>query len=82
MDNRLIHRVYLLSIRSANGEYETQTDPANPAIRPTEDVDIVVAVVALADYRRIEELLRERDFAQDMRPYAAICRGTRSARAA
>lgn len=50
------------------------TDPAMPAIRPTEDVDIVAEVLALADYHRIEKLLRARGFAQDMRPGAPICR--------
>jgi predicted nucleotidyltransferase len=50
------------------------TDPAMPAIRPTEDVDIVAEVLALADYHRIEKLLRARGFAQDMRPDAPICR--------
>ena len=50
------------------------TDPANPAIRPTDDVDIVAEVLALADYHRIEKRLRERGFAQDMRPDAPICR--------
>jgi predicted nucleotidyltransferase len=50
------------------------TDPANPPIRPTEDVDIVVEVLVLADYHRVENALRERGFAQDMRPNAPICR--------
>lgn len=50
------------------------TDPAMPPIRPTQDVDIVVEVLALADYHRIEKQLRERGFAQDMRPNAPVCR--------
>lgn len=50
------------------------TDPANPAIRPTEDVDIVVEVLALSDYHRIESALRKLGFAQDMRAEAPICR--------
>ena len=50
------------------------TDPANPPIRPTEDVDIVAEVVALSGYHRIEKALRERGFIQDMSPSAPICR--------
>ena len=50
------------------------TDPAMPAIRPTEDVDLLCRVVVLADYRRVETALRARGFAQDMRPEAPICR--------
>lgn len=50
------------------------TDPAMPAIRPTEDVDIVVEVVALAGYHQIEGVLRGRGFEQDMSPDAPICR--------
>lgn len=50
------------------------TDPANPSIRPTEDVDIVAEVLALSGYHRIEKTLRERGFAQDMSADAPICR--------
>lgn len=50
------------------------TDPANPPIRATEDVDIVAEVLALRDYHAIEAALRERGFVQDMRPDAPICR--------
>lgn len=50
------------------------TDPAMPAIRPTEDVDLVCQVTALAEYHRVEQALRTRGFAQDMRPQAPICR--------
>ena len=50
------------------------SDPANPPIRPTEDVDIVAEVLALSGYHRIEKTLRERGFAQDMSPGAPICR--------
>jgi hypothetical protein len=50
------------------------TDPANPAIRPTEDVDIVVEAVVLQDYHQVEKQLRARGFAQDMQPQAPICR--------
>lgn len=50
------------------------TDPAMPAIRPTEDVDLVCQAVMLADYHRVETALRARGFVQDMRPDAPICR--------
>lgn len=50
------------------------TDPAMPAIRPTEDVDIVCRAVALTDYHQVETALRARGFVQDMRPEAPICR--------
>lgn len=50
------------------------TDPANPPIRSTEDVDIVAEVLALSGYHRIEKALRERGFTQDMSADAPICR--------
>ena len=50
------------------------TDPANPPIRSTEDVDIVAEVLALSAYHRIEKALRERGFTQDISADAPICR--------
>ncbi len=50
------------------------TDPAMPAIRPTEDVDLLCQAVVLGDYHRVEQALRARGFVQDMRPQAPICR--------
>ncbi len=50
------------------------TDPATPAIRPTEDVDLVCQAVMLADYHRIETALRARGFVPDLRPEAPLCR--------
>lgn len=50
------------------------TDPAMPAIRPTEDVDLVCRAVARVEYHRVEMALRTRGFVQDMRPEAPICR--------
>lgn len=50
------------------------TDPAMPAIRPTEDVDLVCRAVVREDYYQIERALRERGFVQDMRADAPICR--------
>ena len=50
------------------------TDPAMPTIRPTEDVDLICQAVVLADYHRIEKMLRARGFVQDMRADAPICR--------
>lgn len=50
------------------------TDPAMPAIRSTEDVDLLCQAAALGDYHRVETALRERGFMQDLRPDAPICR--------
>ena len=50
------------------------TDPAQPPIRPTEDVDLLSQVVARTDYYALEQQLRARGFQQDMRPEAPICR--------
>jgi predicted nucleotidyltransferase len=50
------------------------TDPAQPAIRPTEDVDLLAQVLARADYYALEQTLRNRGFTQDLRPNAPICR--------
>jgi hypothetical protein len=50
------------------------TDPAQPAIRPTEDVDLLAQVVARQEYYLLEGRLRARGFQQDMRPDAPICR--------
>lgn len=50
------------------------TDPAMPAIRPTEDVDLIVHAVALADYHKVERALADQGFVQDMAPNAPICR--------
>lgn len=49
-------------------------DPAQPAIRPTEDVDLLAQVLARADYVELEHQLHARGFKQDMRPEAPICR--------
>lgn len=50
------------------------TDPAMPAIRPTDDVDLICEAAMRADYYRVETALRARGFAQDMRTAAPICR--------
>lgn len=50
------------------------TDPAMPAIRPTEDVDLLVQALTLADYHRFGKTLAARGFAHDMSPDAPICR--------
>lgn len=50
------------------------TDSTQPAIRPTEDVDLIVRTVVRNDYRRIEAQLRARDFANDLSADAPICR--------
>lgn len=50
------------------------TDPGMPPIRATDDVDIVVHVVALKDYHAVERALAARGFVQDMSRDAPICR--------
>lgn len=50
------------------------TDPAQPAIRPTEDVDLLAQLIVRADYYALETELRARGFSQDMRAGAPICR--------
>lgn len=50
------------------------TDPAAPAIRPTEDVDLLVEALTLADYHRVGERLTAQGFRNDRRSGAPICR--------
>lgn len=50
------------------------TDPALPAIRATEDVDVVVETATLADYHRLEKEMAAAGFGRDMREGAPICR--------
>ncbi len=50
------------------------TDPAQPAIRPTEDVDLIVEAAVLADYQRVEQALRRLGFVNDISKDAPICR--------
>lgn len=50
------------------------TDPALPVIRPTEDVDLIVQALALADYHKIESALVRQGFTRDLRQEAPICR--------
>lgn len=50
------------------------TDPGQPAIRPTEDVDMIIHATARADYQKIEAALRERGFVNDTSRDAPICR--------
>lgn len=50
------------------------TDLALPAIRRTDDVDIVTNAEALADYYHFEDQLRGLGFVQDQSPDAPVCR--------
>lgn len=45
-----------------------------PAIRPTEDVDLLVQALTLADYHRVEKTFAARGFTHDMSPDAPVCR--------
>jgi predicted nucleotidyltransferase len=50
------------------------TDVAMPAIRRTDDVDIVTSAQDLADFDHFEDQLRSLGFAQDQSPDAPVCR--------
>lgn len=50
------------------------TDPAMPAIRPTQDVDLICSVLRVADYYRVGTRLKKRGFREDQRPGAPTCR--------
>lgn len=50
------------------------TDPAAPAIRPTEDVDVIAELGSLGDYYRLAERLREQGFREDQSEEAPMCR--------
>lgn len=50
------------------------TDLGQPAIRPTEDVDLIFHAAGRADHRRIETALRQRGFVNDISKDAPICR--------
>jgi len=48
------------------------TDPGQPSIRPTEDVDLIVHAAVRSDYQRVEKVLRDRGFVNDVSKDAAI----------
>jgi len=50
------------------------TDPAQPVIRPTDDVDLIVRATVRADYQRVEAALRQQGFVNDISKDAPICR--------
>jgi predicted nucleotidyltransferase len=50
------------------------TDPALPAIRATEDVDVAVEAATLTDYYKLEGEIAAAGFSRDLRPGAPICR--------
>lgn len=50
------------------------TDPGQPTIRPTEDVDLIVQAAVRADYHHVEAALRRQGFVNDMSQDAPICR--------
>jgi hypothetical protein len=49
------------------------TDPAFPAVRPTIDIDVIVEVISLIDYYRLQRRLREKGFRESMED-EVICR--------
>ncbi|MGB5749158.1 MAG: hypothetical protein WBM69_19410 [Desulfobacterales bacterium] len=50
------------------------TDKAEPEVRATKDVDIIVEVASRVDYHQLEETLRELGFFQKMQKDDPICR--------
>lgn len=50
------------------------TDPAAPPIRMTRDVDALIQVLSLTDYRQLEKSLRLQGFKEDTSDGAPICR--------
>jgi len=51
-----------------------KTDKAEPEIRATKDVDIIVEVASRVDYHQLEKTLRELGFFQKMQKDDPICR--------
>jgi hypothetical protein len=49
------------------------TDPVFPDVRPTIDIDVIVEVITLADYHRLQRRLREKGFRESMED-GVICR--------
>ena len=50
------------------------TDDAEPEIRATKDVDIIVEVASIVGYHKLEKTLRELGFFQKLQEDAPICR--------
>jgi hypothetical protein len=50
------------------------TDVAAAPVRATRDVDVIVEVLTLADYRALERELEKAGFSHDRSPEAPICR--------
>jgi hypothetical protein len=49
------------------------TDPAFPDVRPTIDIDVIVEVITLTGYYRLQQRLREKGFQESMED-GVICR--------
>ena len=49
------------------------TDPAFPDVRPTIDIDVIVEVINLTDYYKLQQRLREKGFRESMED-GVICR--------
>lgn len=50
------------------------TTPRAQAIRATQDVDVVVHAISMADYHAMEKAVEARGFKHDLSPEAPICR--------
>lgn len=50
------------------------TDPGQPTIRPTEDVDLIVHAASRSDFNNVEAALRQRGFTHDLSKDGPLCR--------
>ena len=50
------------------------TDQAAPPFRPTDDVDAIVQIISVAEYFQFSKKLRDRNFREDTRDDAPVCR--------
>lgn len=50
------------------------TEPANPSVRMTRDVDAIVQVVSLGEYHALERRLEQAGLRHDQSPEAPVCR--------
>jgi len=53
------------------------TDPAFPDVRPTIDIDVIVKVISLTDYYRLQQRLREKGFENPWRTESSAVGGLR-----
>jgi len=50
------------------------TDPAAPELRPTLDIDVIIEIISMTEYYKLEAALRSLGFKQSMEKEDPICR--------